>query len=177
MHVAILGDSIAHGFDDTEIGGWVTRLKKLSMDKGMSDLVFNLGIPGDTSGCILKRADAEIKQRQPFLNKVVYSVGTNDIGKKVSLKDFRKNLNQLGDIAKSYQNRVFFMELFLLVKNEKIVDNSRHNMIIQEICHQHEFTFIPTVDLIKESDLSDGCHPSPIGHIKLSQRVAQYLEN
>jgi lysophospholipase L1-like esterase len=175
MHVAIIGDSIVHGYDDREMGGWVTRLKTLSIAKGESDLVYNLGVPGDSTREILKRADAEIKVRQPFLNKVVYSTGTNDMGKGVPLSEYQANLIELGRIARAHGNRVFFMGLFLHTKDGNKVDNTAYDSIIRDVCEKEAHTYIPTVDVIEGKDLSDGCHPNESGHAKLCMRVAEYL--
>jgi lysophospholipase L1-like esterase len=175
MHIALIGDSIVHGYDDQESGGWVARLKILSVAEEKSDLVFNLGIPGNSTRDILERADVEIRARQPFLNKVVYSTGTNDQGKNVPVTEFKENLTKLGKIAAGHGNKVFFMGLFLCVKDGKRRDSSDYDTAIREVCEENCYTYIPTADVIVEEDLVDGCHPNSAGHAKLCDRVAEYM--
>jgi lysophospholipase L1-like esterase len=175
MHIALIGDSIVHGYDDRELGGWVARLKILSVAEDKSDLVFNLGIPGNSTREMLERADGEIKARQPFLNKVVFSTGTNDQGKDVPIPEFKKNLGKLGEIAAGYGNKVFFMGLFLRIEDGERRDNGAYDKAIQEVCSQKGYTYIPTADIMREEDLVDGCHPNPEGHAKLCARVAECL--
>jgi lysophospholipase L1-like esterase len=177
MHIAVIGDSIVHGYDDQEFGGWVSRLKVLSIAEEKSDLVFNLGIPGNSTREMIERADGEIRARQPFLNKVVYSTGTNDQGKGVPIPEFRDNLAKLGKIASDYGNKVFFMGLFLCIKDGKRRDNSEYDTAIQEVCQVNDYTYIPTLDIMNEEDLVDGCHPNAAGHAKLCTRVAEYIQD
>ncbi len=172
MHIALIGDSIVHGYDDGECGGWVSRLKILSVAEDKSDLVFNLGIPGNSTREMLERADGEIKARQPFLNKVVYSTGTNDIGKDVPVAEFKENLAKLGTIALGHGNKVFIMGLFPIVKEcAKCV----YDAAIQEICEEKGYTYIPTADMMDDEDMADDAHPSSSGHAKLCARVAEYV--
>ena len=177
MHVALIGDSIVHGYDDQEFGGWGARLKILSVAEEKSDLVFNLGIPGNSTREILERADVEIRSRQPFLNKVVYSTGTNDQGKDVPVAEFKENLAKLGKIAAGHGNKVFFMGLFLCVKDGEPRDNSPYDNAIQSVCNEEGYIYIPTADVIVEEDLVDGCHPNSKGHSKLCDRVAEYIRD
>ena len=179
MHLAIIGDSIVHGYDDKEFGGWVSQLKIFSVAQGKDDLIFNLGIPGNSSRDMLKRADGEIKARQPFLNKVIYSTGSNDISQAIPVPEYKANLTKLGEIAEGHGNRVFFLGLFLRMANGKPVDTSAYDQAIQQVCEENNYTYIPTSDLIKEEniekDMTDDVHPNSTGHAKLSARVAECM--
>lgn len=81
--VLVLGDSLVYGFGDHEGGGWVERLRRLTMAPGREGAVFyNLGVRGDGVGQVHQRLDQEFRYRGELRNRlpdlIVLSVGIND---------------------------------------------------------------------------------------------------
>jgi lysophospholipase L1-like esterase len=81
--VLVLGDSLVYGFGDPEGGGWVERLRRLTMAPGREGAVFyNLGVRGDGVSQVRQRLDDEFRNRGELRNRVpdllVLSVGLND---------------------------------------------------------------------------------------------------
>lgn len=61
--ILCFGDSIIHGRGELPSIGWVGRLKLEFERKDFYNLVYNLGVPGDSSTTLLKRFEIEIKNR------------------------------------------------------------------------------------------------------------------
>lgn len=81
--VVVIGDSCVYGFGDPEAGGWVERLRRLSMSPGSSGAVFyNLGVRGDRVQQVRARLDQEFRYRGEIRNRLpdlmILSVGIND---------------------------------------------------------------------------------------------------
>ncbi|MFZ4640817.1 MAG: GDSL-type esterase/lipase family protein [Nodosilinea sp.] len=81
--VVVIGDSCVYGFGDPEGGGWVERLRRLSMTPGSSGAVFyNLGVRGDRVHQVRSRLDHEFRYRGEIRNRlpdlIILSVGIND---------------------------------------------------------------------------------------------------
>ncbi|MBE9113214.1 G-D-S-L family lipolytic protein [Nodosilinea sp. LEGE 07298] len=81
--VLVLGDSLVYGFGDPEGGGWVERLRRLTMAPGREGAVFyNLGVRGDGVSQVKQRLDQEFRYRGEIRNRVpdllVLLVGVND---------------------------------------------------------------------------------------------------
>jgi lysophospholipase L1-like esterase len=81
--IVVVGDSLVYGFGDPEGGGWVERLRRLSMEPGATGAVFyNLGVRGDRVAQVIERLDQEFRYRGEIRNRLpdlmMLSVGTND---------------------------------------------------------------------------------------------------
>lgn len=81
--VLVLGDSLVYGFGDPEGGGWVERLRRLTMAPGSPGAVFyNLGVRGDRVSQVKQRLKNEFRHRGELRNRmpdlIVLSVGMND---------------------------------------------------------------------------------------------------
>lgn len=81
--VLVLGDSLVYGFGDPEGGGWVERLRRLTMAPDRPGAVFyNLGVRGDGVGQVKQRLDQEFRYRGELRNRLperlILSVGMND---------------------------------------------------------------------------------------------------
>ncbi|MBU6500990.1 MAG: hypothetical protein KGJ89_02590 [Patescibacteria group bacterium] len=108
MNICIFGDSITWGASDTEKGGWVERLKTYFGNK-YEAIIYNLGIPGDTTIDLLKRVESECKSRKPDL--IIFSIGINDLWRddRTPIKKFAENIARLHRIAKKiHQKRDFY---------------------------------------------------------------------
>ena len=80
--IVAIGASSLFGRIDPEEGGFIGRLKKWHETQAAQNIVFNLGVPGETSSDILKRFSQEVGVRRPDL--ILISVGLNDTKRKGS---------------------------------------------------------------------------------------------
>ena len=196
------GAGITSGRSDSQ-GGWAVRLRNYLYKKDSDAFrVFNLGISGDTTSEVVKRLDDELKVRQKSgkSNLVLFSIGTNDSEYindkkvyKVPKQEFEKNIKKCIRIARKCSKQIVFMDLVPVVDAkvdpipwapEKSYRNKyiwEYREILKNICIEEKVYFIDAYDkLLASSDymhsLSDGIHPSDIGHEILFKIIKDYLE-
>jgi lysophospholipase L1-like esterase len=74
--IICIGASSIQGRVDPKGGGWVGRLRKWHESNARHNVVYNLGIGGNTTRDLLKRLIPECKPRMPEL--IIFSLGLND---------------------------------------------------------------------------------------------------
>lgn len=190
--ISIFGDSITWGAIDTEMGGWVERLKIEMFRKDRLKDISNLGVSADTTEELLKRFESEARARRADI--IVIAIGINDSwywsdknAHRVSIEQFQTNLNRLIDISEKITKEVHFVGLTPVVdrlttpvewiqtvhyKNEWV---GQYDQILKTVCQQRNVSYIPMNDLLVESDLPDGLHPGPTGHQKMFERILTHL--
>src|SRR3989344_8396993 len=116
--VLVCGDSISHGRGEMPSVGWAGRLKNYFEKQGFNNCLFNLGVPGDTSGMLLKRFETEVKSRVKYIYPIdkfiiIIAVGNNDlecIGSPNNMVTkptvFQKNIIKLIRTAKKHTKNV-----------------------------------------------------------------------
>lgn len=206
------GDSITYGNWDPK-GGWVGRLREstdqqiLSVYQGADlytkhySLVYNLGIPGDTTEGLLERLEVELKPRyNPDLETVIiFAIGINDSryykekgSHAVDFNSYQQNLPKLFEIAKKYTDKIVFVgltpvdekrtdplywETQAYYKNEFI---KRYDTEIKDYCQKEGIYFIEIFEkLFKmevESLMEDGIHPNQKGYQVIFEIISQFLK-
>ncbi|MFA6197717.1 MAG: GDSL-type esterase/lipase family protein [Patescibacteria group bacterium] len=198
VKVLIFGDSIAWGAFDLEKGGWVERLKTYYLATFETEEVgvYNLGISSnDTRGLLfgLEKSISIFDAVEPEEYILLFAIGSNDaryIGKRdqpyIPIGEFKNNLEKIVELAKSHATKIVFTGLTIV--NEQLTkpwrddlfwensDLKKYNDIIEELCQERGLSFIPLWDVLTEADLPDGLHPNAQGHIKIYQRVKDYLQ-
>lgn len=203
MRIIVFGDSIAYGAWDKE-GGWVARLRKFLDKITMTDpdfycIVYNCGIPGNTTKELLKRFDFETKQRLTKEDEAIFifEIGANDaqfnLKKKVNAvkqEDFRKNIKKLIKKAKKFSSKTIFLSIKPVDEKRAIVvpwmpeisyQNKyiqQYNQIIKEECEKNKVHFIDLFETMLEFPknlLEDGIHPNSKGHELIYQTVKKFL--
>lgn len=96
-----VGDSITFGVGDDESRpaeeqGYPGRLDDLLADRGVDAEVLNLGVPGETTGELLSRAEEILDQGGDVM---LLMEGTNDVVLGVSAETVRFNLAEMADRA------------------------------------------------------------------------------
>lgn len=193
--INIFGDSIVYaGYVDG--GGWADRLTNyLEKNNAEEMVIYNLGIPGDTTDGLLKRFKIENEVRFPDV--IIITIGINDSKyindisvPLVSLEKFENNLLEIIKQARKFTQEIIFTGLtkvdesksmpvffdgentntFFVQKNISIYDSK-----IKEICERNDLPFIEMLDLLGNNDLEDGLHPNSKGHEKMFLRVKDFL--
>ena len=187
--ICVFGDSIAHGFYDWEVGGWVDRLK-LSLKAEL----YNSSISGDTTSDLLKRFKVESEARKPDI--IIFAIGVNDsIFRKTDMEQtdtpaeiFKSNIRKLIELAKGFTNDVLFLGLGLVEEAKvqpfpwsssgKCYSNRNIELFdgyIKKICDQEEVPYLNTFNIVKAEDLEDGIHPTSEGHRRIYEEVKAKL--
>ncbi|MCW6160113.1 MAG: GDSL-type esterase/lipase family protein [Candidatus Micrarchaeales archaeon] len=202
----IFGDSSVYGAWDNN-GGWVNRLRepidvKNLVDPDIAYFVYNLGIPGNTSVDVLKRFEAEYKERlYPGVTQetiVIFGFGANDsmvsIAKDTStvpIREFESSVNRLADLARERTKKVIFIgpapvdeskvnpipwDKGYAYKNARIKE---YDNVIKAVCRKKNIMFFGLFDELLKLDyktlLEDGAHFSPAGHMVIYELVREYL--
>ncbi|HBO16417.1 MAG: gdsl-family lipolytic enzyme [Candidatus Moranbacteria bacterium GW2011_GWE2_35_2-] len=193
MNICIFGDSITEGYYDEEKNGWVNRLKAIFSD----DEICNLGISGDSTEDLLKRFDADIKDKNPEM--IIFAIGTNDSvylpAEKRNYVDFNKfneNLKTLIEKSRQFTSNIVFVgltpvdesltkpipwEIEMHYTNEEI---GKYNKAIRQICEDEKLKFIDIFDDLASINykemLSDGLHPNAVGHEWMANKIAKELK-
>lgn len=197
MNICIWGNSITYGAWDTELGGWVERLR-LFLEKRTNyhSIVYNLGVSGDTSKDVMKRFDIEAEARSSIdgaIGMIMLSIGVNDAlfdkakgAHWVSVEDFRRNIEKLTKKAKKYTNKIIFIgnSRFDDSKTQPVPwakdlyytngDLAKYERVLRETCEKSGIYYISPPELLSE-DFADGLHPNARGHEKIFRRVRDYL--
>lgn len=198
--ILIFGDSIVYGKWDKE-GGWVARVRRyidqeynFTEDKNIQ--IYNLGIPGEVIGRMVKRIEDELIFRKTDSGDkllIIFAVGANDscpnnwmTKKLTSESDFKSSLSELIKIAKRHKARIVFVGLApvnpakskgSLFTNERIV---LYNRFIAEVCRKNKVKRLDLFgDLMKlnfPEILVDDVHPGSSGHKIIAEKIIDFLE-
>ncbi|MFB6116846.1 MAG: SGNH/GDSL hydrolase family protein [Candidatus Nanosalina sp.] len=200
-----LGHSMTYGRWDTE-GGWTQRLRRELDERSLENedeedfQVWNLGIPGEDSGQLLKRMGEELERRiyEPMQQVILIQVGANDIQYlrerdevRVSEKEYRENLKKTIRKSREAADQVMLIGEPPITINgpipwaeeKELSDNrmQRYRQIQKEVSEKHEIPFIDVRNLQTEDKwkkmLEDGCHPDNRGHQKIYKAVEQELKD
>jgi lysophospholipase L1-like esterase len=175
--IAVFGDSLVHGANDLEGGGWVTRLRLHLMNNRLGDKVYGLGIGGNTTADVLQRFDQELAPRQDHVRIVLFEIGLNDVHhprKRLHPDQSRQNLARLAEKARSHGKAVGFLSLTPVPAHEQR-RHRRFDELIESLCHSGGYLHIPVHDCVEHSDLDDGIHPGAEGHRRIFERVLDSL--
>jgi len=191
--ICVWGDSLTFGINDTEEGGWVNRLRDYTNNEIEEDIiVYNLGILGDNTEKLLNRFEIECKVREPEV--VIFAIGLNDSQyintieyPRVTLKNFTKNIQKLINIAKKFTDKIGFIGLTRVdvTRTRPLAwDDTKNyeNEVIRKYDSQLKITvssngvkYLYMLDLLENSDLSDGLHPNSNGHEKMYVRIKDFI--
>lgn len=193
-NICIFGDSIVWGAWDKEKAGWANRLSIYYQNNNEENIVYNLGIPSETSTNLIKRIKNECEVREP--NTIIIAIGINDAlylkkeeKEQTDINSFEKNIKEIIKISKLYTKNILFVGLTRVNEsctipiswndNEMYFNKNieKYNNKIRQCCFENQIMFIDILDLLATSDLNtDGIHPNEIGHEKIFERITELLE-
>ena len=198
--VGVFGDSITLGRGNNIDRGWCGRLRKEFEAKDYYNILYNLGIPDNTSTNLLKRMPTECETRFKKIREgdkivLVIAIGINDVrylGSKdnpqTTIEQFKENIKGISTIANNYADKVTFIGLTPVDEeitleyegtqffNERII---QFNQVIEEHCKEEELQFINLTNVWDEANLKevldDGLHPNSKGYELLFNHIKQNL--
>lgn len=104
IRIIALGDELLAGVGDARALGWIGRAVASSQGTDCRLELFPAALPGDTSGDLAERWDADVRARmaptsgeEPMENRVVVALGRADAGAGLSLARARLNLAKVLD--------------------------------------------------------------------------------
>ncbi len=201
-NILIFGDSIAAGRGVKKEKSWPFLLAQYfdKKDKN-SNLVYNLGIPGESTNEIIERfsveTQARFKKETANRSYIIFATGINDskcIGSKdnpiTDTKKLKKNIGLLIDNARKYTENIFFIGPTLVDEkktvpigtnyflNEKIL---KYSDIIESVCSKNNISFTGIGSSWKQKKYikflaEDGIHPNPLGHKFIYEKIVNTIE-
>jgi len=195
--IITIGDSIVTGRGETPNLGWAGRLKKDFESKETHHILYNLGIPGDSTTGLVKRIETEIKARAKYYwpgdkHITIIGIGINDTRaidnpKNVQTKKskFKSNIFKIIKFAKKLTDKVIILGLTNV--NESLTNpfdntyfiNSRikeYNAIIKEQAKKQNVVFIDMFNLLNKKNLTDGLHPNTKGYDKMYKLIKKEIK-
>lgn len=198
--VVVLGDSLVYGFGDPEGGGWVERLRRLSMDPSRTGAVFyNLGVRGDGVGQVMQRLEHEFRHRGEIRNRlpdlIGLSVGTNDsarVGRPLgrNYTDFDEFQGQMSTLLTQAHQLCPVLFIGMTPVNEQAMpfaevlyyshsEQWRYKEATRLTCASQNIPYLDVMDLwLKRGESwwrdrisSDGLHPNVLGYQALLQDI------
>lgn len=130
MRILLFGDSIAQGYYDLEMGGWVNLLyldilKRKARTTDYPTEVFNVAVSGDTIPRIINRLENEIDSRrwedEPIV--LIFAIGINDTllsndKPNSTIEQYREHLEELHAIASKHSENIYFVGLTTVYEPE-----------------------------------------------------------
>lgn len=201
-NIFIFGDSLSIGRGVGLDKSWPGLLSRnISSEDQKSTIIFNLGIPGDSSGDVANRIDLELKFRtksdlRKNLNTIIFQIGINDsknirlIGNtQVNLSKFSKNIRNIIKSAKKYSDHICFIGITPVkesISKEsgkyyfRNHDIEKYNSEIKNVCSNTKVNFIEIYKEWIRTDyfkylLDDGIHLNPLGHKKIFSSLRELV--
>lgn len=199
MRLLIFWDSIWEWFYDTELWGWVNRLKIKLWENDID--VSNCAISAYTSRDVLNIFEpffnaysnrAEWKEKETI---VIFAIWTNDSsfrggGYYVEKDEFKWNLIKLASICRnnSLIKKLFFLTSINCDETKttptpwaeayyRNIDIERYNQVIKEVSKENNLEYLDLFWVIDNSELPDWLHPDANWHKKIYDKVYDFLKN
>ncbi len=175
IRIAALGDSLTSGHRLPRTQAYPSLLEATLKEDGVSAVVTNHGVSGDTSTGGLRRLPAALDDRPDIL---IVALGVNDGLRGVSVAQVRRNLETIIETAQARGVSVLLcaMEALPLYGWQYTVDF--HNMYT-ELADKYKLPLVPflLMGLLGNPDLmsSDGIHPNAAGAKVMAATILPYL--
>jgi len=188
------GDSITYGAWDIQQSGWTGLLRRYldQLQEHNSEyygVLYNLGIPGETTDGLVKRFESEVMARMGKGEDAVFifAFGANDVAFlsdenrfKVSKDNFRKNLIGVLDKALAITPKILLVNILPVVEPKNDAPGSgkirlnkhieEYNGVLKELAERFRFKLLDVNSAFsrpgfeKLFDKDDGLHPNSEGH-------------
>jgi len=175
--VLFLGDSITAGYGLDISQAFPAQIQKKIDLKGWNFKVVNAGQSGDTSAGGLARLDWLLKNRVDVL---ILELGGNDGLRGIAVEELKKNLQKIIDRTKErYPQAKIIIAGMQVPPNMGRDYGRRFEATFAEVAKRNQAALIPfileRVGGIRELNLSDGIHPTAVGHARVAENVWRVL--
>ncbi len=175
IRIVALGDSLTSGHRLPRTQAYPSLLESTLKEEGVSALVINHGVSGDTSSGGLRRLPAALDDRPDIL---ILALGVNDGLRGIAVPQVRRNLESIVEAAQARGVMVLLcaMEALPLYGWQYTVDF--HNMYT-ELAEKYKLPLVPflLMGMLGNPDLmsSDGIHPNAAGAKAMAATILPYL--
>lgn len=170
----IYGDSISAGYGIPKEKQWSEDLKQIFLDQKLNISIENRSVSGETTGGGLSRLANVLDQTRP--DYLLIELGGNDALRGYPPMKILKNLNEMIDLAKNRNIRVFLMQIKILPNYGKRYQEQFESIYLKA-SNEKKVTLLPfmldNIALEEGMMLSDGIHPNE----KAQPLIAQYVFN
>ena len=191
--ICVFGNSIVRSSEQPKHKRWVGKLRSFLLKFHKANIVYNLGVNGETTKDLLKRFKTECKAKKPDI--IIINIGTNDFyhnyqknNFKVPFRKFKNNLNHLIVEGKKFTHKIIMIGLlpvnksktmFLSHNTNRYCANEyckKYNDGIKLIAEENNVLFINLFKIwtkinYKKLLSTDGIHPNSDGHQKIFEEV------
>jgi len=193
--IFIFGDSIAFGRGVNKVDNWASKINDF-FDSNYSEenIVFNLGIPSETSTDLVSRFERELNARikskkHEDYNIAIIATGINDSKLKyeknqVTEVHFIKNIDKIISIAEKYVDKIIVVGPTQVQKgkttnfrNDSIL---KYNRLLKSTCLSKKVKFIDVSETLPPSSeyyCDDGVHPNKGGHHYIARTIINGLSS
>lgn len=196
--IVAFGASSILGRRDPDGGGFAGRLRRWHEPAHPNNVVYNLGIAGETTDVLLERFVSEVPRRRPQL--IVMHFGINDTRRAGgrenpparSLSDYCTTLETLLTQARQFAD-AFVIGQFPIDENRTapysdgesyflLEDASAYTIALRDLCHKLNIPFLDlfaewTPERIVPMLDDDGLHCNAAGHQRIFHRLRDRLES
>ena len=175
VRIVALGDSLTSGHRLPRAEAYPSLLEAVLIEEGVSAVVVNHGVSGDTSSGGVRRLPAALADRPDIL---IVALGVNDGLRGVPVPQVRRNLETIVEAAQARGITVLLcaMEALPLYGWQYTVDF--HNMYT-ELADKYKLSLVPflMMSLLGNPDLmsTDGLHPNAAGARVMASTILPYL--
>jgi acyl-CoA thioesterase-1 len=169
------GDSLTAGLGLTAAESYPSLLQKMLDANGYQYDVVNAGVSGDTTAGGLRRIDWALEGDVRFL---ILELGANDLLRGQPVKEMKKNLSQIIDLAKKRGVEVLLAGMYAPTNSGR--DYQREvQEAYRSLAREQQVTLIPffldRVAGVESLNQTDGIHPNVEGTRIVAETVYQAL--
>ena len=200
--VLIFGDSIVFGRGVKKNQSWPSLLiHRFDQIDNKDTIIFNLGVPGETSDNLRRRFDLECSVRikpqdNSQMTTIIVAIGLNDAKSfdqpqnyQTKLSFFEQNLIEIIKLGQKYTQNIIligctkvdekktrFNQIFFLNRNIRIFNKS-----IKKIALNNRLQYVPIFEEWSSADIqslltNDGIHPNEKGHKKIYKSLISHAK-
>lgn len=186
LKIAFVGDSIVTGVGDTtQRGGYVTRLRKRLNAK-----VTNDGVPGVTTGRLIRLIKSEFKQRKKSryfrrsygADIIIVDVGRNDYWSEVDPAITARNIRRIAKILQRKRVRKNSVAPYVIVANLLPTNRgfqasfiAQVNEYLNRLDGRSMSLDLDFYSMPRSLLADDGLHPTSAGYTWLSNLIENYV--
>lgn len=193
--IVVLGSSSVYGTGDPT-GGFVAKLRTWSEAKNSQNLVYNLGVWGDTTENMIARLKTELQPRRPQLTILypglndIRRVGSSSADNHLSIRSYETLITEMLTTTSAHSQVLVMSAIPFDEKRTTpyaqsdwyyLIEDAQHYMqVLENTCVRTKVQFLNVFKRwASEKDFAylapDGLHPSVIGHERLFSEVRDYL--
>ena len=175
VRIVALGDSLTSGHRLPRADAYPSLLEASLKEEGVSAVVVNHGVSGDTSSGGVRRLPAALDDRPDIL---ILALGVNDGLRGVPVAQVRRNLETIIEAAQARDVTVLLCAMEALPFYGWQYTADFHNMYT-ELADKYKLSLVPflMMSLLGNPDLmsTDGLHPNAAGARVMASTILPYL--